>query len=191
MIYEKIFQRRTIRRFKPKRVPEEALRKCVDAARLAPSGRNAQPLKYVAVNDKALLREVFSTLKWAAYLPGYTIAENERPQAYIIMLMDTGINKDHASHDPGLAAMSICTVALDYDLGTCILANVDRPKLRTILKIPENLEIILVIALGYPAHKAFAEKMKDENDVKYWLDKDGNFHVPKRDLNSILKWNSY
>jgi nitroreductase len=59
MIHEMIAKRRTIRKFKPEKVPREILERCVDAARLSPSGRNLQPLKYVVVDDEATLGKVF------------------------------------------------------------------------------------------------------------------------------------
>jgi nitroreductase len=70
-IYKKIKSRRTVRKYLQKAVPEEVLLKCVDAARLSPSGANMQPLSYVIVNDQKLLKPVFSTLSLAGYLPDY------------------------------------------------------------------------------------------------------------------------
>jgi nitroreductase len=55
-VYEKIRKRRTIRKYLHKAVPEEALLRCVDAARVSPSRGNLQPLRYVIVNDPKLLK---------------------------------------------------------------------------------------------------------------------------------------
>jgi len=189
MIYEKIVSRRTIRRYKQKDVPEEVLMRCVDAARLSPSAANLQPLKYVIVNDEKLLRDVSSTLRWASYLSEYQLGKKEMPRAYIIILLDKRI-REEPGHDAGIAAMSISMVAYDEGLGSCILGAIDRERLREILKIPENLEILLVVSLGYPAERSVVDKMRAD-DVKYWLDDDRVLHVPKRDLKSIVKWNGY
>jgi len=189
MIYEKIISRRTIRRYQRREVPKEVLVKCVDAARLCPSAANRQPLKYVIVNDEKLLKEVFSTLSWAGYLPQFKQSEEEVPRAYIVILLDKNIS-GKADQDAGIVAMSISMVAYDEGLGSCILGAVDREMLRGILGVPENLEILLVVSLGYPAESPVVEKMKG-NDVKYWLDGKGVWHVPKRDLEEIIKWNGY
>ena len=189
MIYEKITSRRTIRKYVQKEVPREVLLKCVDAARLSPSGANRQPLKYIAVNDHELTREVFSTLKWARYLPGYQPTENEMPQAYIVIVLDKSIS-ENVSHDAGIASMSISMVAYEAGLGSCILGAVDREKLKEILKVPDGFDIILVIALGYPAENPVADKVKG-GDIKYWLDENRVLHVPKRSLEEVLKWNRY
>ena len=189
MIYEKITNRRTIRKYTRKDVPEKVLLKCVDAARLSPSGANRQPLKYVTITDHELLKEVFSTLSWAGYLPDYQPCEEEMPRAYIAILLDKNIRKN-PGHDAGIAAMSVSMVAYDEGLGSCILGAVDRERLRKILNVPDVFEIVLVVALGYPAENPVVDKMKD-GDIKYWLDKNRILHVPKRDLENIVKWNKY
>ena len=186
--YEKIRKRRTIRKYLQKAVPEEALLKCVDAARLSPSGGNLQPLRYVIVNDPKLLKQVFNTLSWAVYLPDYYPTEEEMPRAYIVILLDK--NGRTPIHDASIAAMSISMVAYDEGLGSCILGSVDREKLREILKVPEGLAVALVVALGYPAENPVVEPVKD-GDINYWLDENGVLHVPKRDLKDIIRWNNY
>ena len=189
MIYEKITSRRTIRKYAQKDVPQEVLLRCVDSARLSPSGANRQPLKYIIVNDKELTKEVFSTLKWAGYLPDYQPSEHEMPRAYIVITLDKSIS-ENSGHDAGIVAMSISMVAYDAGLGSCILGAVNREKLKEILKVPDGSDIVLVVALGYPAENPVADKVKD-GDIKYWLDEKGVLHVPKRSLEEIIKWNKY
>jgi len=185
--YEKIRSRRTIRKYLQKAVPEEVLLRCVDAARLSPSGANLQPLSYIIVNDQKLLKKVFSTLSWAGYLPDYQPRVEEMPRAYIIILLDEEISRT-PNHDAGIAAMSISMVAYAEGLGSCILGAVEREKLREMLKVPECLAVALVVALGYPAENPVVEPVKD-GDIKYWLDENGVLHVPKRDLKDIVRWN--
>ena len=187
--YEKIRSRRTIRKYLQKAVPEEVLLKCVDTARLSPSGANLQPLSYIIVNDQKLLRKVFSTLSWAGYLPDYQPREEEMPRAYIIILLDEEISRT-PNHDAGIAAMSISMVAYDEGLGSCILGAVDREKLSEILEVPKCLAVVLVVALGYPAENPVVETVK-AGDIKYWLDENGVLHVPKRDLKDIVRRNRY
>jgi len=189
MIYDKITRRRTIRKYLQKEVPGEILSRCVDAARLSPSGANRQPLKYVIVNDQGLLRKVFSTLSWAGYLPDYHPSEEEMPRAYIVILLDKKI-RESPSHDAGIAAMSISIVAHDEGLGSCILGAVDRDRLRKILNVPEALTIVLVVALGYPAENPVADDVEDGN-IRYWLDQNGILHVPKRKFEDVATWNRY
>lgn len=189
MIYEKIVVRRTIRRYTKESVPKDVLEKCVDAARLSPSGMNRQPLKYIIVDDKELLAEVFGTTSWARYLPDYEPSEEEMPRAYIIVLLDKEIRKN-CGHDAGIVVMSISMVAYEEGLGSCILGAIERAKLRRILDVPDNLEIVLAVALGYPAENPIVDKVKN-GDIKYWLDNNNVLHVPKRELKDIVKWNGW
>jgi len=189
MIYEKIIARRTIRKYQNKPVPKEVLIKCVDAARLSPSGANRQPLKYIIINDEEQLRKVFPLTKWAGYLSNYYPTEEEMPRAYIAILLDKNI-RENPGHDAGIAAMAISMVAFDHGLGSCILGAIDREKLKEVLKLPENLEVVLLVALGYPAEQPVVDEVKD-GDIKYWLDENGVLHVPKRSLKEIMRWNTW
>ena len=188
LIYEKIVERRTIRKFTQESVPKEVLVKCIDAARLSPSAMNRQPLKYVIVNDEELLAEVFGTTSWAGYLPDYEPSEDEMPRAYIIVLLDREIRKNHGN-DAGIAVMSMSIVAYEEGLGSCILGAIDRPKLKRILNIPDRFEIVLAVAFGYPAEsQPIVEEVKN-GETKYWLDISGVLHVPKRKFEDLVKWN--
>jgi nitroreductase len=111
------------------------------------------------------------------------------PRAYIVIMLDRSISES-AGHDAGIAAMSISMVAYDEGLGSCILGSVNREKLKGILKVPNGLDIILVVALGYPAENPVSDIVKD-GDIKYWLDKSRVLHVPKRGLKEVVKWNRY
>jgi nitroreductase len=184
MIYEKIKSRRTLRKYLQKEVPKEILYKCVDAARLSPSGANLQPLKYVIINSEPLLNLVFDTLKWAAYLTDYKPSKDEMPRAYIIILLDKSISKK-PGHDAGIASMSISMVAFDEGLGSCILGAFNKEELKDVLNLSDGLDIVLVISLGYSSEKSVVEKVRD-NDIKYWLDKDKVLHVPKRDFVDLV-----
>jgi nitroreductase len=150
---------------------------------------NRQPLKYIIVNDPKRLPSVFSTLTWARNIPGYKHTPEEVPTAYIVILLDTEIRKQ-AGSDPGIAAMSISMVAYEAGLGSCMLGSVDRPRLQENLMIPNHLQILLVVALGYPREKSKAVELKD-NDTKYWFDAQGVLNVPKRYLDDIVIWNTF
>jgi nitroreductase len=189
LIYEKIISRRTVRKFEQKQIPVEVLERCLDAARLSPCGANSQPLKYVIVNNEEQLKKVFKATRWAGYLPEYRPSEDEAPKAYVAILLDKNIKKN-PGHDAGIAAMSISMVAFEIGVASCMLGSIDRAMLRKVLKVPEHIDILFLVALGYPAEKQVVDEVKD-GDIKYWLDEDGVLHVPKRSLEEILRWNTY
>jgi nitroreductase len=189
LIYEKIISRRTTRKFEQKQVPKEIIKRCVDAARLSPCGSNRQPLKYVIVNDEEQLKKVFKATRWAGSLPEYNPSENEAPKAYVAILLDKNI-RERPGHDAGIAAMSISMVAFDEGVASCMLGGIDRVVLRKVLEVPEHLDILILVALGYTAEKQVVDEAEGGN-IKYWLDENGIIHVPKRPLEEILRWNTY
>ena len=65
-VYEAAVSRRSIRRFKDIAVPYDVLERCIDAARLAPTGRNRQLCEYIIIDDEELLPKVFDNITiWA------------------------------------------------------------------------------------------------------------------------------
>jgi nitroreductase len=188
-VYEAILSRRSIRRFQQKSISLELLKKFVNGARLAPSAANLQPLEFIIVNDKNLCKKVFETLGWAAYLkPTWTPSENERPVAYIIMLITDSKNK-YSLRDVSLASENIVLAAEEEGIGSCLLCNVDREKLRNYFKIPDAFVIDSVIALGYKAENPIIVDYVDS--IKYWRDENDVLHVPKRKLEDIVHINQF
>jgi nitroreductase len=188
-VYEAILARRSIRRFKQKSISLDLLKKFVNGARLAPSAANLQPLEFIVVNDKELCNKVFETLGWAAYIkPSWAPSENERPVAYIIILMNDKKNKFYL-RDVSLASENIVLAAEEEEIGSCIMCNVDKNKIRDIFNIPESIVIDSVIALGYKAEKSIVEDYIDS--VKYWRDENEVLHVPKRKLEDIIHINNF
>ncbi len=186
-VYLSILNRRTIRKFIQQPVEREKLIKMVNAARLAPSGGNLQPLKYVVVTDEKMLEPVFQTTKWAGYLsPHGTPKDGEKPTAYIVVLVDTDIRKD-GNNDASAAIENMLLTAEEEEIGTCWIGSVDRKKLAQLLELPQTLEIHSVVAMGYKAQESRVVEMED-NNVKYYLDEDGVLHVPKRKMEEIVRF---
>ncbi len=187
MIKDMVLKNRSYRRFYEDFViTPEILKGLVDLARLTASAANKQPLKYILSCDRKKNAVIFSHLAWAGYLKDWPgPPEGERPSAYIIMLGDTEIAQSF-HFDNGIAAQTILLGAVDSGLGGCMIASIQREKLREALKIPARYEIILAIALGKPKETVIIEKMGPDGDVKYWRDSEGKHHVPKRSLEDII-----
>ncbi len=185
-ILDTIKKSRSYRRFYQEiSIPHEELELIVEAARFSPSSRNIQPLKYIIANAPAENAEIFETLAWAGYLtewPGPE--EGERPSAYIIQLLDKNISNT-PSCDHGITAQSMLLQAVELGYGGCIIASVKRESLSKLLNLPENLEILQVIALGKPKESIVVDNMSN-NEYKYWREEDGTHHVPKRTLEEII-----
>ncbi|MDD2823188.1 MAG: nitroreductase family protein [Candidatus Daviesbacteria bacterium] len=184
--YKLILKRRTIRKFSNKKIKQADLVDCINAARLAPSSANLQPLEYILVTKN--LNLVFECTHWAGYLKDGAPKHNEHPNAYIFILSNTEISKQ-AKFDVGLAAQNIILTALERGIASCILGNLEREKLSKILSIPEKYFIELAVVLGYPKQISIEDKFK--GDVKYWLDEKQVLHVPKKSLKDIIHKETY
>ena len=187
MIRDLVMKNRSYRRFyQDVSIEQETLKELVDLARCSASGANRQPLKYALSCTPDRNAQVFFTLSWAGALPDWPgPPEGERPSGYIIILGDTEISKN-AGVDHGIAAQSILLGAVDKGLGGCMLASVKRDELRQSLDIPEQFEILLVLALGKPKERVVMETLEPGGDVRYWRDEDQVHHVPKRRLEDII-----
>jgi nitroreductase len=187
MIAGLIRKNRSCRRFyQDHGVGGDTLKGLVNLARLSASAANLQPLKYILSADPPKNDLIFSCLAWAGYLKDWPgPKEGERPSAYIIILGDTTISADFGC-DHGIASQSILLGAREKGLAGCIIASINRERLRDILKIPESLEILLVLAIGKPRENFVIEPVGSDNDITYWRDNEGGHHVPKRDLDDIV-----
>ena len=189
-VYNVILSRRSIRRFQQKRIPIGTLKKMVNTARLAPSAANLQPLEFFIVNKKDLCSKVFETLGWAGYIkPKWTPDVNERPTAYIIILVKNPNKNPWYIRDASIAAAYITIAAESEGIGSCILCKIDKEKLQKNLDIPKDYIVDSVIALGYKAEHPVVEKLVDS--VEYWRDEKGILHVPKRSLKDVVHINRF
>ena len=176
-VREALLRNRSRRRFyQDYIIPENDLMTIADAARLSPSGRNIQALKFLISSNQHLNSRIFPTLAWAGYLTGWPgPEEGERPYAYIIQLLDKSITPNIMSED--------CGMALGY--GGCIIAAVRRKELHAVLELDDRFSVMNVIALGKPKETVVLEDMRD-GDYKYWRDADETHHVPKRSLQELV-----
>jgi len=188
-VYKAIISRRSIRRFQQKKIDPEILKEMVNAARLAPSGANLQPLEFYIVDDKDLCNKIFETTSWAGYIkPAWKPKKTERPVAYIIILVKDKNNPWYL-RDASFAAENMVLTAESYDIGSCILCKIDRGEIRKILKIPENIIIDSLVALGYKAEQPIAVDFIES--IKYWRDENEVLQVPKRKFKDVVHINKF
>lgn len=185
-IYDLIRSRRTIRKFRPEPLTRDQLTRYIDAARLAPTGLNLQPLKYICVHSPEMVSKVFPLVKWAAYLaPNYNPAENERPTAFVAVCADTSIRPAGYEVDMGAAVENLILTALADGVGACWMGAIDYAKISELLHISGDLKLLCVVALGYPAESPREADITDSS-IKYYLDETGTLNVPKRPLDDVL-----
>jgi len=141
--------RRSIRRYRPDPVPDEMVEGLLEAGRWAPSASNRQPWHFIVVRDPAILQEV---AQHAAYFFIRWAHVAEAP--LLIVLCGEARNRVYRQflhEDIGLAGSQIMLQAKALGLGTCWIGGLDRKAIRGILKVPDHVEIVGLLTVGFPA----------------------------------------
>ncbi|MBW6537094.1 MAG: nitroreductase family protein [Mariniphaga sp.] len=186
MLFDLILKNPSYRRFDHSvKIENVQIEKWIDLARLSPSGRNMQPLKYVISTSERINSMIFPNLGWAGYLKDWSgPAEDERPVAYVAVILDKKLAENYFCDD-GIAMQSMLLGAVEDGFGGCIIGSVNKSKVAKILNLPENLEILYMLALGKPSEKVVLETAEN-GEIKYWRDENDVHHVPKRPLEEII-----
>lgn len=190
MIAELIKRNRSIRRFDAsKDVDYSTLSDILDKIRFTHSARNQQALVFRIVSEKHRNDRIFPLLRWAAYLKDWNgPAEQERPNAYIIVGLDTSrgsIADKWVFVDLGIVLQSISLLLAEKNLASCIIAAFDKEKLIDIEKIPSHIEPLIVMAIGHANEKVEIIEIESTDDIKYFR-KNNIHYVPKRKLKDII-----
>lgn len=186
MIHDLILKNRSYRRFDNNyQIETEVLKSLINLARLSPSARNSQALKYVLITNSEDCKTIYPNLNWAGYLTNWhgPIPE-ERPTAYIIMMQDHQITNEIFCDD-GIALQSILLGAVEKGLGGCIIGSFKKTKIETALSLPSHLEPRYIIALGKPIEEIIIDEITNNRTI-YWRDENQRHHVPKRSLEEII-----
>ena len=188
-IMELLKTRRTYRRFEQKAISDEILEDMLTAARYASSAANKQPISYVVVRTPEKIKEVFDLTKWAGYFPNDTgrPKAGEEPVLFIGIVENLDISKNYADTDAGLAISNLTLAAWSHGVGSCMIGACNKPKLSEMFGLTENQQLHTVVAFGYPSHKSYIEDVKD-GEIKYYLDENQDYVVPKRKLDDIVKY---
>lgn len=157
--YEVVRTRRSIRSFKPDPVPDDVLEKILEVIRIAPSGSNRQPWRFILVKDPAIRKSVAEACggqRWIAEAPvvvvgcGSDIKYNRGGwMGDRSVLVDVAIGFTH-----------LILAARAEGLGTCWIGDFENAKLRELLGIPEGMNVVAVSPLGYTKDGRFAEPGK-------------------------------
>lgn len=188
-IMESLAARRTYRRFEQKAVPQDVVDDIIEAVRLSSCGANRQAVRLVVVNKPEDVAKVQPLVKWAAYLPPEqgTPKADEVPTLYVAVVQDTSV-PGNLSTDIGIALANMTLAAWDKGVGSCIMGAINKPALTEMLGIEAPQQLVYMVAFGYPAHKARVVPMTEETGVKYYLDENRDYCVPKRSKEEIARY---
>ena len=186
---EKLFTRRTYRRFRQKAVPQDVVDDIVQAVRLSSCGANRQAVRLVLVQSPEMVAKVQPLVKWAGYLPPEqgTPKADEQPTLYAAVVDDTSLPGDHGV-DLGIALANLTLAAWDKGVGSCIMGAINKPALTELLGIEAPQQLVYMVAFGYPSHKSHIVPLTAETGVKYYLDENRDYCVPKRSKEEIARY---
>ena len=181
-VSEAIRQRRSIRKFKSDPVSDDNIKMLLESARLAPSGTNSQPWRFVIVKDceiKKSLRQAAHNQKHVSNAPVVIVccadletfmkfpervdelieagALPENSRNFFVPALKKGLDKTPksslqiaAAGNTAIAITNIMLQATELGLATCWVRWFDEKKVRTLLNIPENVEIMALLPVGVP-----------------------------------------
>lgn len=184
-------KRRTIRRFGDGKVPFELLKNCVEAARLSPSARNVQELDFVVVDEQGQVKKINEVVRFGGTVNERGRVDGEEPKAFIVIVADEQkADEAYTKINSGIAANAIVLSAFEQGLGSCIMGAIEREDIKKILSIPRSHSVQLAIALGFPKENPVVEETASEK-LSYWVDENGELHIPKRKLENVLHRNRF
>lgn len=146
-VLEAIRKRYSCRAYQDRKIEREKLDTIFEAARLAPSARNMQDWRFVVVTDEEIKRQVAATTnrptvfeKAGAIVAACSNSDYVMRCGQAIAPIDVAISLEH-----------ICLQATELGLGTCWIGSFDPVQVAQILDIPDDIAIIELMAIGYPA----------------------------------------
>jgi nitroreductase len=159
-----IQERRSIRKYRAEPVPEEVLRRVLEAARWAPSGKNLQPWKFILVQDKTL-KEKLSTASagqsFIAEAPIVVVACGFPDRCYSRM----GRYMKSWPVDVAIALEHLILQAWEEGLGTCWIGSFEEDEVKAVLRIPDQVKVLALTPLGYPAHHPPSRGRKSLDEI--------------------------
>ena len=154
---ELINKRYSVRAYKPDKVEDEELQQVLNAACLAPTAANRQPIQFIVIHTADREKELnrIYQREWFSKAPFVICACAVPSQAW--SRMD---NKNYSEVDVTIAMDHLVLAATDLGLGTCWIAAFDPVAAREVLGLPNGVEPIAFTPLGYPADQPRLKKRK-------------------------------
>ena len=158
-VFEAIKNRYSCRSYKAEAVPEEKLKKVLEAARLAPSAHNEQEWKFVVVKNLEKRREVSEAAgqSFIAEAPVIIAAVATDPRH----IMSSGVPA--YAVDLAIAVEHMALQAVEEELGTCWIGAFGQEEVKKVLNIPDEYKVVALMPLGFPADKP-KEKIRKKLD---------------------------
>jgi len=166
--FQVLEERRSIRKYEDRDVPEALVNRVLEAVKWSPSWTNCQCWEVVVVRDAAIklqLQETIAPKNPATRAIGaapvvLALCGKLGVSGYYFNQVTTKFG-DWYLFDLGIATQSLCLAARDLGLGTVIVGLLDHDRAKAVLKVPAGFELVALIPLGYPAKTPEAPKRRE------------------------------
>jgi nitroreductase len=147
-VFEAIHGRRSVREFiRDKPVEEEKLQKILEACLAAPSAHNEEPWEFVVIRNKEALGEIAKQAANGQFLGKVPLA--------VAIITDPKASPNYHMVDGALLTQNFALAAYALGLGTCwVGSSLNRDKVKELLHIPKEKNLLTILPLGYPKGKA-------------------------------------
>jgi nitroreductase len=169
---ELVIKRQSVRKYSNKVVEKEKIKRCLEAARLAPSASNSQPWKFIIIDEPELKNKVAKeTFDKIASFNKFTV---EASVIVVITLEKVKLitqlgqrikKKEWKLIDIGITAEHFCLQAEEEGLGTCMLGWYNEKPIKKLLNIPDKKSIALIISVGY-ATENYKHRKKTRKSIE-------------------------
>ncbi|MFN8484196.1 MAG: nitroreductase family protein [Anaerolineae bacterium] len=139
-VFETIRTGLAVRSYQDTPVPADVVERIVEAGRLTGSGMNRQPWHFIVVQDKAMLRRLGELAKTGPYTA-------QAPLAIVVLVEQTRLG----TMDGSRAIQSMLLQAWSDGVGSNWVSPTDLTQNKSLLNIPDNMDILAVLPFGYPA----------------------------------------
>jgi nitroreductase len=167
-----IKSRQSDRSYSNRPVEKEKTERIIEAGRMAPSACNAQPWKFIVVDDTNTLLKLSEAA--SGKLLGMNSFVSQAPLQIVVIrekanltsrLGGTVKNKDYSLIDVGIASENICLQATAEGLGSCMIGWFDEKMVKKVLHIPATKRVELLITIGYPVKELREKRRKQQAEI--------------------------
>ena len=172
-----------------RKITREELLEFADCARFAPSSVNRQPFQYLLVYEKKDLEKIQPLTGWARALPQMKLPHPGKcPTAFIVICQNTEWDPDLNRYlrDVGICAQTMLLAAAEQGLGGIMIGNFSPQRVSEVMRLPENVVPMLIVAFGKPDEKIVLTEAGNGESLKYYRDEEDTHYVPKRMLKDII-----
>jgi nitroreductase len=163
-VLDVIKERRSVRRYKQDSIPEDVLKRVLEAVRHSPSGKNLQPWKFILVNDSSLKQRIAKASNGQYFMA-------EAP----LIVVACGFPDDCYSRlgnymkswpvDVAIAVEHLILQAQEEGLGTCWIGAFEERDVKSVLSIPKNVKVLALTPLGFPDEAPIPRGRKNLEEI--------------------------